>query len=491
MTQQVRTVYRKHRKRTWGLALLAVFVIAAVVIPIAAGAPEKTYTLLFPATGAVTPAGVSGSTTSQTLCADNSYTVKLELKNTAKTVSLGSANITFPSNVTLTGTPTVTGAASTQTADRTGNVVNLRQLTLPKGNTATVTVTLNAGSASGAQGLTATAKQSNDFNDTGGDANLFSDPTFPTIVVDACAVTISGTVFNDKNENGVPDNASFETRQAWNISLYKKNTLGTYDPAGSTTSDGTTGAYSFTVAKNKDYVVCETAPSGSWVQTVPTATPSPCATGSQEPNGWSLANVTANQPNKDFGNLATTVLQCGGTASGNTQYTVRAGSDSNCKTGTSSVDYIYEKWTEGTDQFAAFHPALTGATCNIASTAPQTCTYFVMKVTWSFGTDLQPDPANRSLKYDDFKPASGSFSFEPMRYCQVDPRVSGSDLDLQPNLGTPAQVKATILPDDVPARSDGDAQTSCLITSTESVGPTGISRVDYVFTAIDGRMLTP
>ena len=69
--------------------------------------------------------------------------------------------------------------------------------------------------------------------------NLFSDPTFPTIVVDACAVTISGTVFNDRNENGVPDSASFETRQAWNISLYKKNNLGTFDSAGSTTSDGT------------------------------------------------------------------------------------------------------------------------------------------------------------------------------------------------------------------------------------------------------------
>jgi hypothetical protein len=491
MTQQVRSAYRKHRKRTWGFALLAVALLAVVMIPIAAGAPDKTYTLLYPAAGAVTPAGVTGSTTSQTLCADNSYTVKLELKNTAKTVSLGSANISFPTSVTLTGTPTVTGGSTAQSASRTGNLVRLRDLVLPKFGVATVTVTLDAGAADTGQSITAVVKQSNDFNDTGGDANLFSNPDFPTIVIDPCAVTISGTVFNDKNENGAPDSASFETRQAWNISLYKKNTLGTYDPADSTTSDGTTGLYSFTVSKNKDYVVCETAPSGSWVQTVPSTTPSPCATGSQEPNGWSLTNVTANQSNKDFGNLATTVLQCGETASGNTQYTVKAGSDSNCKTGTSSVDYIYEKWTEGTDQFAAFHPALSGATCNVASTTPQTCTYFVMKVTWSFGTDLQPDPANRSLKYDDFKPAGGTFSYEPMRYCQVDPRVSGSELDLQPNLGTPAVVKATILPDDVPARTDGDPQTSCLITSTESVGPTGISRVDYVFTAIDGRMLTP
>ena len=102
--------------------LLAVALIAAVLIPIAASAPDKTYTLLYPASGAVTPAGVTGSTTSQTVCADNSYTVKLELKNTAKTVNLGSANVTFPTGVTLTGTPTVTGGSAAQSASRVGNV---------------------------------------------------------------------------------------------------------------------------------------------------------------------------------------------------------------------------------------------------------------------------------------------------------------------------------------------------------------------------------
>ena len=198
--------------------------------------------------------------------------------------------------------------------------------------------------------------------------------------------------------------------------------------------------------------------------------------------------MTANQNNKDFGNLATTVARTDGTASGNTQYTVKAGSDSNCKTGTSSVDYIYEKWAEGTDQFAAFHPALSGATCNIASTTPQTCTYFVMKVTWSFGTDLQPDPANRSLKYDDFKPAGGNFSYEPMRYCQVDPRVSGSDLLSRTSARRPRSRRPSC---PTTCRRGRTATRRRRASSrARSVGP-GISRVDYVFTAIDGRMLTP
>ena len=190
-------------------------------------------------------------------------------------------------------------------------------------------------------------KQSNDCNDTGGDANLFSDPTFPTIVVDACAVTISGTVFNDRNENGVP--AAHPSRPV--------------RPGTSRSTRRTTSARS--IRRKLDDVrqdlqrlvhgleeqglrrLRDRARPRSWVQTVPSTTPSPCATGSQEPNGWSLTNVAANQNNKDFGNLAATVTPGACAASRNTQYTVKAGSDSNCKTGTSSVDYIYEKWAEG------------------------------------------------------------------------------------------------------------------------------------------------
>ena len=43
MTQQVRTGYRNHRNAAWGLALLLVAAMAAVVIPLASGAsPNRT-----------------------------------------------------------------------------------------------------------------------------------------------------------------------------------------------------------------------------------------------------------------------------------------------------------------------------------------------------------------------------------------------------------------------------------------------------------------
>ena len=43
MTKQVRTVYRSHRRAAWVVALALVGTVAAVVIPIASGAGDKTY----------------------------------------------------------------------------------------------------------------------------------------------------------------------------------------------------------------------------------------------------------------------------------------------------------------------------------------------------------------------------------------------------------------------------------------------------------------
>ena len=58
--------------------------------------------MLFPSTGAVTPTPpVSGNTTSQTLCSGSTYTVKVAITNTTNSQQLGSADVTFPANVTL------------------------------------------------------------------------------------------------------------------------------------------------------------------------------------------------------------------------------------------------------------------------------------------------------------------------------------------------------------------------------------------------------
>ena len=88
MTEHVRRNYRNHRKATWGFAIALMVAIAAVVIPIASGAADKNYTMLFPSTGAVTPTPpASGSTTSQTLCSGSDYSVKVAITNTANSSS--------------------------------------------------------------------------------------------------------------------------------------------------------------------------------------------------------------------------------------------------------------------------------------------------------------------------------------------------------------------------------------------------------------------
>ena len=77
MTKHVRSSYRNHRRATWGLATALVLAIAAVAIPIASGAPDKTYKLEFPVTGpqapAVTPAPVTTGTRS---CCRNSVRMR-------------------------------------------------------------------------------------------------------------------------------------------------------------------------------------------------------------------------------------------------------------------------------------------------------------------------------------------------------------------------------------------------------------------------------
>ena len=157
MTEHVRRNYRNHRKTTWGVAIALMVAIAAVVIPIASGAADKNYTLLFPSAGAVTPTPpVSGSTTGQTLCSGSPYAVKVAITNTAKSSQLGSADITFPANVTLSNATLPAGSPAAWRISSNGNVVSLRQLSLPKNGVVTLTAALGAGgAATSAQAITA------------------------------------------------------------------------------------------------------------------------------------------------------------------------------------------------------------------------------------------------------------------------------------------------------------------------------------------------
>ena len=84
MTQHVRTSYRRHRRAARGLAIALAIAVAAVVIPIASGAADKTYTL------SVSPSAVCSSAN------EGEASALVTIVNTAKSASLGSAEIYFP-----------------------------------------------------------------------------------------------------------------------------------------------------------------------------------------------------------------------------------------------------------------------------------------------------------------------------------------------------------------------------------------------------------
>ena len=497
MTQQIGSAYRKNRRLSWLLVAAAMVAIAAIAIPIASGAPDKNYTLAY---AVATQSAPSPSLTRTPLCTSTAgQQVTLYLTNTAKSASLGSAEIAFPAYATgaiafKKVTPTSAEAAVTGSNlayNPTTDKLMLQSLGLGKYGSVRVVVNVNPASPT-SNTITAVVKQSNQFNDSSGTANLFSDPAFPTLTVQDCFGTISGKVWNDQNENKARD--AFEDLQSdWAVTLLKK-TNGSYGPSGLTPTFDADGIYTFAqVPLGSDYVVCEraTGPDGTkkWSQTTPTNYTGCPAAG--EENGWEIAPFNETVTGKDFGNVEIASLTCGGTANSNPEFAVQVGSSTNCKTGSVTREYVYEKWTENGQQVAAFHPVAGDNACNLNG-ATGSCTYFVAKVTWMFGTNQQPDLAGRSLKYDDKKDSTpnAGYQYEPMLFCKKDPRTPGSEFDLE-SLGSPSDVRTNVLPNGF--RSiDNDPQTSCLITSTESTGPDGpVQRTDYVFTAVDGRFASP
>jgi hypothetical protein len=157
------------------------------------------------------------------------------------------------------------------------NTVSLRELSMPKDKAVKLTVQLNA-STLGDLFFDALVKQANDFNDTGGSANLFSNPTFPKLAVEGCVGTISGRVWNDSDESKTKQ-SSERAQNNWTVRLLRKNTTtGEYTTLESDTPIWSTdGLYTFTdVPLNKDYIVCEAKPASGpdaakdWSQTTDT-----------------------------------------------------------------------------------------------------------------------------------------------------------------------------------------------------------------------------
>ena len=233
MTEQVRRNYRNHRKATWGFVIALMIAIAAVVIPIASGAADKTYTMLFPSTGpSRRRRPVSGSTTSQTLCSGSAYTVKVAITNTAKSSQLGSADVTFPANVTLSSATSSGRAwqleerkrrlasAALASEERRGHDYR-RSRHRGRRNA-------RAGDHRSGQAVERLQRLRLEPN-----ANTFDNPTFPTISVQACTATITGRVYHDRDQSGAfavnPSSPTSDiAKQGWKVTLQRQTGASNY-----------------------------------------------------------------------------------------------------------------------------------------------------------------------------------------------------------------------------------------------------------------------
>jgi hypothetical protein len=480
MTEHARRNYCNHRKATWGFAVALAIAIAAVVIPIASGAADKNYTMLFPAAGAVTPAPpVSGSTTSQTLCSGSAYSVKVAITNTAKSSQLGSADVTFPANVMLSGLPAFpAGSPAAWQISRSGNAVSIRQLSLPKNGVVTFTAAVTGGAASPAQSIIARVKQSNDFNDSGSNpaANTFDNPTFPTISVQACAATITGRVYHDRDQSGsFAINPSSPTsdiaKQGWTVTLQRKTGANTYANVDSDSSDAN-GLYSVSGPIGSDFRLCVTAPnapdsSSSWgVRAVPGVTLVagcvPITATSDASKGLSVLNLSsAGATGQDFAVVPITTPNFGADDTSTTGSYVVTAAGNTTKT---PQHYVQETWTDSDGRpYFVFAPinACTGCSGKI---------YLLEQLSGSVKqSDLGPT-RQVELVYDDTEPFQ---TFTPMPYCLQDPRVENTN-DL---------LETDVLPADA---------TSCIVEGHQTVDGDGIvanASVDFtfiVYTSYDG-----
>lgn len=478
MTKHVRSSYRRHRRATWGFATALVLAIAAVAIPIASGAPDKTYTLEFPATGAVAPALITtgNSTSLQRLCTDTTYTsVKLTISNTSPNATLGSADVTFPtSKVALTGASFSGTTPAGADIDRTGNVVSLRDLSLPKRTgTVTFSVSLTTTSDLGAAAITARVKQSNDFSDSGTNpaANAFNDPTFPEISLQTCNATISGRVYHDRDQSGAfAINASSPTsdvkKPGWAVTL-QRLTGASYTPVATDTSDAD-GLYDFTAAVGSNYRLCVTAPApdstSAWAVRQVTGVTlvagcSAISPSSSASRGLSVAPLTtAGATGQDFAVVPVTVFDFeGGDTAGSGNYVVTAGGDSTKL----AQHYVQETWTSNGRPFFVFAPINACTGCGDI--------YLLEHLQGSIAQSALGSAMQISLVYDDTEPFT---NFQPMPYCLQDPR------------GAPT----VLLTEDVLP----DGATSCIVAGRQTVDGDGTELngfVDFeyfVYSSYDG-----
>ena len=466
MTHHVRASYRHHRKATLGVATVLAVAIAAIVIPLA-NAAEKTYTLT------VNPS---------TLCANASggASTVVTLRNTGSPQTAGSAQVYFPAGSVqaVSGggwqlSPSSTSPASNGTKD----IVARDNLNMAPNQTRTVTVTFKI-TANFSTAVTAALKQSNQFNDSSGTANLFTvQGGFPTLRVVQC-VTVSGRVFQDRNldfgyvtGDGAFDNHDLP-KEGWTVQLFTKAVgAASYASPPRTAETGDEGVYTFTgVPTLADYKICVVASAddngSKWGLQSPTgnAQCGPISSVSNAPStspGKLLPNLAgpASSPATDFQVVPVVGPFGQGDSSTVGGYTVIAGSNPGQKP---DQFYVQDTWVDDQGRTVyRFSPILPCA-------APQDCSKKIFLLE-ELTADLDLDDLagqQAELVYDDDPPFLDS-ELKPMPYCNVDPRQAGG------NLATTGVLPGT--------------DTSCIVTGQQTVVAGGNVHVVYqVYTAYDG-----
>jgi hypothetical protein len=282
--------------------------------------------------------------------------------------------------------------------------------------------------------------------------------------------SVSGTVFQDKNQNGTND--SGDSPLAWTVRLYKNGAV-----VASTSSSSIDGSYTFNVPLDTTatYAVCEAPPSGTWAQTKPGPKSANVCTGAGElPKGYTFKPTSSTQAisGDDFGNVP--AVPCAqpmtSTLDDGTTYDVQLAA---CKTGQTFV--FNSGTTSGGNPFVSIYAG---------DQTMQNRQPLVERI--KFPNPLNADGTFKytKLNYTDAFPFDPNAT-QPMPACKLDPRTDPASLVLA-NAYTADSAKTSVLP-----TINGTMATSCLISSSAFVDPPGKAWfVAYVYSDIDGLRST-
>ena len=286
--------------------------------------------------------------------------------------------------------------------------------------------------------------------------------------------SVSGTVYRDSNENGTND-AGDTAQSGWTVRLYSSSSS---SPVTTATS-GANGSYRLKAVLDptKMYRVCEAPPSGTWAQSQPLpSSPNMCSGTGELKKGYSFPVTAATQDitSQDFGNVPSVATACPPpTPFGLSNYQIQLAA---CKPGQT---YVFGSSPGIIDGDTATAPPSVSVWVADETQGPVPLTEKIV-----FPFLIQTPQPLLTLYYDDTFPFSQADAV-PMPFCKLDPRVAGSEFDLQSGFLTVATA-SSVLP--------GTA-TSCLILSMQAAPPDPVNNptlgryTAYVYSSIDGLRL--